>query len=98
MRKTFLAITGAAFISLSLTALIATAYATHENRLIRLSEEGSKAAHGLLLARVAIFGGKTEEAVKLVAQAKTALTAATKDADKQVIKPPKSNAGPMISI
>lgn len=98
IRKTFLAVTGAAFISLSLTALIAAAYDTRENRFIRLSEEGSKAAHSLLLARVAIFDGQPEEAVKLVDQAKAALTAAAKDADKLTITSRKNDAGPMIPI
>ena len=98
IRKTLLAVTGAAFISFSLVALAATVHGANENALIRLSEEGSKAAQSLLLARIAIFDGQTQDAVKLVDQAKTALTAAAKDADKLAIKSRKSDVGPMIPI
>jgi hypothetical protein len=98
IRKTLLAVTGAAFIAFSLAALAAAGHNTHENMLIQLSEEGSKAAHSLLLARVAIFDGQTEEAGKLMDQAKAALAAAAKDADALAIKSRKSAAGPMILI
>jgi hypothetical protein len=66
IRKTLLAVTGAAFVSLSLAALAAAGGHADENALIRLSEEGSKAAQSLLLARIAIFDGQTQDAVKLV--------------------------------
>lgn len=98
IRKTLLAVTGAAFISLSLAALAAAGHNAHENALIRLSEEGSKAAQSLLLARIAIFDGQPQDAVKLVDQAKAALATAAKDVDKLAIKSQKTDAGPMIPI
>ena len=78
IRKTLLAVTGAAFVSLSIAALAAVEYGADANSLIRLSEEGSKAAQSLLLARIAIFDGQTQDAVKLVDQAKVALATAAR--------------------
>lgn len=98
IQKTFLAVTGAALISLSLAALGAAGHNATEHALIRLSEDGSKAAQSLLLARIAIFDGQTQDAVKLVDQAKTALTAAAKDTDKLAIKAQNNDVGPMIPI
>lgn len=98
IRKTLLAIMATTFVSLSLAVLAAADHNAHEKLLIRLSEEGSKAAHSLLLARVAIFDGHTEEAVKLVDQAKVSLAATVKDVDNLAIKSQKSDAGPMIPI
>ena len=98
IRKTLLAVTGAAFVSLSIAALAAVGHGADANSLIRLSEEGSKAAQSLLLARIAIFDGQTQDAVKLVDQAKTALATAAKDVDKLAIKSRKTDAGPMIPI
>ena len=96
IRKTLLAV--AVFISVSFAALAAAGHNAHENALIRLSEDGSKAAQSLLLARIAIFDGQPQDAVKLVDQAKMALTAATKDVDKLAIKPQKNDMGPMVPI
>lgn len=98
IRKTLLAVTGVAFISLSLAALAAADGHANENALIRLSEDGSKAAQSLLLARIAIFDGQPQDAVKLVDQAKAALTAAAKDTDKLAIKSQKNDAGPIVPI
>ncbi len=98
IRKTLLAVTGAAFVSLSIAALAAVGHGADANSLIRLSEEGSKAAQSLLLARIAIFDGQTQDAVKLVDQAKVALATAAKDVDKLAIKSRKTDAGPMIPI
>lgn len=91
---------GTTFISLSLAGLAATTeHSTNERPFIRLSEEGSKAARDISLARVAIFDGQSQEAVKLIDEAKTTLVTAAKDADKLVIKKPKeANAEPMIPI
>ena len=72
IRKTLLAVTGAAFVSLSIAALAAVGHGTDANSLIRLSEEGLKRLQSLLLARIAIFDGQTRDAVKLVDQAKVA--------------------------
>lgn len=100
LRKTLLVIVGAtAFVSLSMAGLAATDHGANERPFIRLSEEGSKAARDISLARVAIFDGQTQEATKLVNQAKTTLVTAAKDADKLAIKKPeKTDAGPMIPI
>lgn len=98
IRKTLLTVTGVAFVSLSLTAL-AVEHSTNERAFMRLSEDGSKAARTISLARVAIFDGQTQEAKTLVEQAKTALGAAAKDADKLAIKAPKhDDLGPMVPI
>lgn len=98
IRKTLLTITGVAFVSLSLTALAAE-HNAEERAFMRLSDEGFKAAHMISLTRVAIFDGQTQEAKKLLDQAKTALDAAAKDADKLAIKTSKhSDKGPMIPI
>ena len=43
IRKTLLAVTGVAFVALSLTAL-AVEHSTNERAFMRLSEDGSKAA------------------------------------------------------
>ncbi|MCP5196010.1 MAG: YfdX family protein [Gammaproteobacteria bacterium] len=93
-----MAITGATFIALSLAALAATDHNINENSLIRLSEDGSKAAQNLLLARIAIFDGQPQDAEKLVDQAKAALLTAAKDVDKLAIKSQKSDVGPMVPI
>lgn len=98
IRRTLLVVTVTTLVSLSLAALAAADHNAHEKQLIQLSEEGSKAAHSLLLARVAIFDGQTEEAVKLVDQAKIALAATVKDVDNLAIKSQKNDAGPMIPI
>ena len=98
IRKTLLAVSGVAFVTLSLTAL-AVEHSTNERAFMRLSEDGSKAARTISLARVAIFDGQTQEAKTLVEQAKTALGAAAKDADKLAIKAPKhGDLGPMVPI
>jgi len=98
MRKTLLAVTGAAFISLSLAAVAAAVHNANENAMIRLSEDGAKAAQTLLLARIAIFDGQPQDAVKLIDQTKTALAAAAQDADKLAIKSQNTEVGPMIPI
>lgn len=97
IRKTVLTLTGVALVSVSL-AVLAVENA-NEKAFIRLSEDGAKAARTISLARVAIFDGQTDEAKTLVNQAKTALTAAAKDADKLAIKKPeRSDLGPMVPI
>lgn len=99
LRKTLLVVTGATFISLSLAVLAATGHDTGDRPFIRLSEEGSKAARSISMARVAIFDGQSQEAAKLIEQAKTTLITAAKDADKLAIKKPdKADAEPMIPI
>lgn len=97
IRKTVLTLTSVALVSVSL-AVLAVENA-NEKAFIRLSEDGAKAARTISLARVAIFDGQTDEAKTLINQAKTALTAAAKDADKLAIKKPeRSDSGPMIPI
>ncbi|MCB1769825.1 MAG: YfdX family protein [Candidatus Competibacteraceae bacterium] len=98
LRKTVLAVTGAAFISLSLAAFAAAVHNADEKAMIRLSEDGAKAAQSLLLARIAIFDGQTQDAVKLVDQAKAALVTAAQDADKLAIKSQKNDVGPLVPI
>ena len=98
VRKTLLALTGITVISLSFVALAAERNA-NERAFIRLSEDGAKAARTISLARIAIFDGQPQEAKNLVDQAKTALDAAAKDADKLAIKTSKhSDLGPMVPI
>ncbi|HRW48466.1 MAG TPA: YfdX family protein [Caldilinea sp.] len=98
IRKTLLAITGVAFVSLSL-AVLAVEHNANERAFIRLSDDGAKAARTISLARVAIFDGQPQEAHKLLDQAKTALAAAAKDANKLAIKTVQhSDMGPMIPI
>ena len=83
--------------SLSLTAL-AVEHSTNERAFMRLSEDGSKAAVPSAGAR-GHFDGQTQEAKTLVEQAKTALGAAAKDADKLAIKAPKHDGlGPIFPI
>ena len=84
IRRTLLTMTSIAFVSLSLTVLAAE-HSANEHAFIRLSDDGAKAARTISLARVAIFDGQPQEAHKLLDQAKTALTAAAKDADKLAI-------------
>lgn len=99
IRKTLLVITSATFISLSFATLAATSHDTDNRPFIRLSEEGSKAARNISMARVAIFDGQSQEAMKLVDQAKTTLATAAQDVDKLAIKKPdKADSGPMIPI
>jgi hypothetical protein len=96
LRKTLLAVAGITGVALSLT-LLAPASAG-EHKLIRLSEEGSQAAQAIKLARLALFNGQTQDATKLLDQAKTNLAAAAKDVDKLVPKSPDTGNGPMIPI
>lgn len=99
IRKTLLVITSATFISLSFATLAATSHDTDNRPFIRLSEEGSKAARNISMARVAIFDGQSQEAMKLVDQAKATLATAAQDVDKLAIKKPdKADSGPMIPI
>ncbi len=99
LRKTLLVITGATVFSLSLAVFAAANQSTGERPFIRLSEDGSKAAREISLARVAIFDGQSQEAIKLIDQAKTTLISAAKDADKLVIKKfDKSDLDPMVPI
>lgn len=99
IRKTLLVITSATFISLSFATLAATNHDTDNRPFIRLSEEGSKAARNISMARVAIFDGQSQEAMKLVDQAKATLATAAQDVDKLAIKKPdKADSGPMIPI
>lgn len=99
IRKTLLVITSATFISLSFSTLAATSHDTDNRPFIRLSEEGSKAARNISMARVAIFDGQSQEAMKLVDQAKATLATAAQDVDKLAIKKPdKADSGPMIPI
>ena len=99
IRKTLLVITSATFISLSFATLAATSHDTDNRSFIRLSEEGSKAARNISMARVAIFDGQSQEAMKLVDQAKATLATAAQDVDKLAIKKPdKADSGPMIPI
>lgn len=98
MKKTLLSMTGITIVSLSLVAL-AVEQNANDKAFIRLSEDGSKAARTISLARVAIFDGQPQEAKKLIDQAKTALSAATRDAGKLAIKSSQhDNLGPMIPI
>ena len=98
-RKSLLVIIGATVcISLSLAGLAATDRGANERPIVRLSEEGSKVARDISLARVAIFDGQPQEAVKLIDEAKTTLVAAGKDADKLAIKKPDKSDEPMIPI
>ncbi|MDS4069321.1 MAG: YfdX family protein [Candidatus Competibacter sp.] len=99
-RKSLLVVIGATVcISLSLAGLAATDRGANELPIIRLSEEGSKAARDISLARVAIFDGQSQEAVKLIDEAKATLVTAAKDAAKLAIKKPdKTDAEPMIPI
>ena len=99
IRKTLLVITSATFISLSFATLAATSHDTDNRSFIRLSEEGAKAARNISMARVAIFDGQSQEAMKLVDQAKATLATAAQDVDKLAIKKPdKADSGPMIPI
>lgn len=100
LRKTFLVVVGVTCLSLSLAGLAATAdQSAKERPIIRLSDDGAKAARDISMARVAIFDGQTQEAVKLIDEAKTTLVTAAKDADKLAIKKPKdANPEPMIPI
>jgi len=99
IRKTLLVITSATFISLSFATLATTSHDTDNRPFIRLSEEGSKAARNISMARVAIFDGQSQEAMKLVDQAKATLATAAQDVDKLAIKKPdKADSGPMIPI
>ena len=99
IRKTLLVITSATFISLSFATLAATSHDTDNRPFIRLSEEGAKAARNISMARVAIFDGQSQEAMKLVDQAKATLATAAQDVDKLAIKKPdKADSGPMIPI
>jgi len=97
-RKTLLTLISVTLVSLSL-AVFAVEQSANDRAFIRLSEDGSKAARAISLARVAIFDGQTQEAKKLIDQAKTALSAAARDADKLAIKSTKhDNLGPMVPI
>ncbi|MDS4041656.1 MAG: YfdX family protein [Candidatus Competibacter sp.] len=99
-RKSLLVVIGATVcISLSLAGLAATDRDANERPIVRLSEEGSKVARDISLARVAIFDGQSQEAVKLIDEAKATLVTAAKDAAKLAIKKPdKTDAEPMIPI
>ncbi|MDS4027435.1 MAG: YfdX family protein [Candidatus Contendobacter sp.] len=100
LRKTLLvAISATAFVALSAVGMAATDHDARERLFIRLSEDGSKAARDISLARVAIFDGQSQEATKLIDQAKAMLVTAAKDADKLAIKKPeKTETGPMVPI
>ena len=65
IRKILLTVTSVAFVSLSLTAL-AVEHNANERAFIRLSDDGSKAARMISLARVALFDGQPQEAHKLL--------------------------------
>lgn len=96
IRTLLLSATGASIIATSL-ALTGPATADEQSSM-KLSEEGSKAIHAMSLARVAIFEGQPQEAEKLVEQAKMALAAAARDADKWQRKPQTADAGAMIPV
>ena len=96
IRTLLFSATSAVIIATSL-ALTGPAMAD-EHSSVKLSEEGSKAVHAMSLARVAIFEGQPQEAEKLVEQAKTALAAAAKDADKWPRKAKTADAGAMIPV